>query len=468
MTRHTKGGRILSSELADAGREGVSEGSLPCAREQESHWLAERISDIGAANNLPLIALVTGRIDIEALQAALRAVVDAHQALRMRFFVQRGRLRWSELPVGGPTLPVVRRTTADPAGDIERLCSVPLSLEQTPAAVHLLHGPRGRDFLLFVFHHAIFDGLSKDVFAHDLFLAYARARATPDLPPALQGYGDYASYVQREREAVALLRDQARSHWPGLLCKIQDAPRFLACGHRDPACQTAGEVVRFVIGKDLKFELERLAAGAGVSLLVALLGGVQLLQSAYAGLDRGGVATHVPMTTRPRDAPGRIGMYVNMTAIYSEPRPLWTISAFLDTLSVSVRAALRLRAYPYAQAISEFGGGTDPRDLVPDVMLSYWKRRPLPRLPMAPRVRLDRLAPVFGRWSAARFRFIDEDARLSASLEYCSADLRRKHARRVTSDLLRVLGAMVREDGAIKVCNALAAIDAPHRAGALT
>ena len=58
---------------------------LPLSFGQERLWLLENIGGLGATYSVPQALLVTGDLNIEALETCLSRVVERHEVLRTRF-----------------------------------------------------------------------------------------------------------------------------------------------------------------------------------------------------------------------------------------------------------------------------------------------------------------------------------------------------------------------------------------------
>ncbi|MET8993488.1 condensation domain-containing protein, partial [Nonomuraea wenchangensis] len=148
---------------------------------QEGMWIAARMG-AGPAYHLPLALWFDGDLDVDALLSACAAVVARHPVLATTVTGDGGgaRLTMAEEP------PV---TLARPSGPdaLERLVrdevARPFDLDGGPVARFTLApaGP-GRHLLLFVAHHLVFDGMSKDILVRDLARFYTTGARGPVTP----------------------------------------------------------------------------------------------------------------------------------------------------------------------------------------------------------------------------------------------------------------------------------------------
>jgi amino acid adenylation domain-containing protein len=383
--------------------------------------MAELAGDLGAANNLPLSIEFEGGVDPHALQRALLNVAAAHPALRTEFVTHDGRLRRIERRVTDVELPIV-----DVEDDVEKVIEersrFPLDLLREPWNATLVRSARGRHALLAIFHHAIFDGPSKDVFVDDILDEYAavvsgtergRVRAVP-----------YVQHVSREQRAIEQLGAHAREYWEPRLPQVRSGLAWPRSAHAAPSEHASAEALRFTISAERR---DRLAAAAGSSVFTALVAVVQLLQHAHAGRAAGTIVTGVPLGTRQRDERREIGMFVNEVPVCSEPDPQLPFSEFVAATGQRLRELMSLRDFPYTEAVSRFGRGYDPRTLAPSVAISYWRT--------TGGARADRRLPVYGRRVRLSFRFVEGPEGIDAGIEYDSSLLHRQAAHRVVIGL---------------------------------
>lgn len=419
-------------------RSRITEGSYAlCSRAQEAVWFAEQAADIAAANNLPLTLDLEGRLDVDSLNQALTDVIDAHPELRTRFAERGGRLVKRELePAELETLQLAVEAVEDPSAVVAQDGRTPLDLFVTPFTLRLLRSASDRHVLYASFHHAIFDGTSKDIFVEDLAAAY-RARLSDGPIPLVRRRSYDHGATDDELEA------KAARYWEPTLAAVGDALQIAPSAHRADPSQATGESLSFDIAGALKARIDALGRQHDVSTFVILLGATQILQHVYAGRGEGGVATLIPLGTRTRNTHDVVGMFVNEVPFYGQPSRDLPVADYLHDVAERVREVALLRRYPFNYASARFGRDGDPHALLPRFGLSY--RKATPRTPAMPglRVTVDRLAPVYGRRWGARFRFLDVPGALLGCCEYDTAMLHDAAAERMVDHLVTLLEGMV-------------------------
>ncbi|MFE3324311.1 condensation domain-containing protein [Streptomyces sp. NPDC059176] len=187
-----------------AGQDPDRPGPAPLTHAQRRMWLMDRLGRTDASYNVPFATRLRGRLDVDALGAALTALVRRHQILRTRYGQRDGepyqevmrapdRIDVPVVDVGGGAAPALLDAEAGRPFD---LASGPV-----PRALVLRHGPEDHTVLL-TFHHIAVDGPSLEVVAEELAFLYAGmangiGTSLPERAP------QYAEFSHREHAAAA-------------------------------------------------------------------------------------------------------------------------------------------------------------------------------------------------------------------------------------------------------------------------
>src|SRR4051812_48188941 len=172
---------------------------------QQGIWVGERQGiDRTTAFHMPLAVWFEGALDVPGLLRACAGVLERHPLLSAAV----------EDVAGAPMLVPARERppvtfvdlTGQPADPFLHI-AMPFDLASGPLCrFTLARLDANRHVLLFVAHHLVFDGMSKDVLVRDLADAYA---GTPLAP--LSTTFEAAAEAQRAR--VAELLPEAREFW---------------------------------------------------------------------------------------------------------------------------------------------------------------------------------------------------------------------------------------------------------------
>ncbi|WP_339468641.1 amino acid adenylation domain-containing protein [Pseudomonas capeferrum] len=142
---------------------------------QPGHW------------NQSMLLKPAQRVQVEHLESALRAVLEQHDALRLRFSRQNG--QWQARFLALDSAPLVRQRSLAALGELDAAgteVQASLNLEQGPLLrAELFDLADGQQRLLLVIHHLVVDGVSWRVLLEDLQEAYQqRLKGQPVSLPA--------------------------------------------------------------------------------------------------------------------------------------------------------------------------------------------------------------------------------------------------------------------------------------------
>jgi amino acid adenylation domain-containing protein len=233
----------------------------PLAPAQSRLWLLDRMTNGLADHNIPAVISITGPLDVAALRAALRLLVDRHAALRTAFVLTpHGPVQQVSPVPDRDLLEVHGPGVDDPAEWIQRYARHPIDLTAPPLlrAALLANGPR--QTLVLVLHHLVSDGWTLRVLLRDLGRIYSAlvARADTARPPAPISYLDYAAW-QTSRLARGDFAGQL-TYWRNRLASLPPAAELPRPATSGPDGQRAPDGPA------------RLAAGLGQELTDAVRG----------------------------------------------------------------------------------------------------------------------------------------------------------------------------------------------------
>ncbi|MFI6599988.1 condensation domain-containing protein [Nonomuraea sp. NPDC050536] len=303
---------------------------------QHGMWITEVMH--GTGYHMPFALWFDGPLDDRAMAAACEAVLARHPILGSAFEERDGDLHI--VPAPAPPAVEVRSTLV--AEELAR----PFDLARGPLARFTLTAVSPtRHVLLFVAHHLVFDGVSKDVLVADLARAYAGATLTPRPMP-------YGQAVPIPPEAV----DYWKEHW-------RESPTVVIAGRPVAPRSGSPETV------DVALDLPDLA---GLSRFEVFLAAVHALLHRYGNAE---AAVAVAMSTRDERTRDDIGMFATELPFYSAPGR--TLRELATELRAQVREVNAFRNVPVARAV----GGIRPRTSLTPVSVSYRRRAPDPEFP---------------------------------------------------------------------------------------
>lgn len=283
---------LLDRSVADAEPEPdlvpcERHGDVPASAPQRRMWFLSRL-DEAAVYNVPIVLQVAGRLDEDALQAALNDLVGRHESLRTIFPDVDGTPYQRILPAGTMVPLDVRET--DDADEVDailaRIAREPFDLgREIPLRATIVRG-RTRDVLALVLHHIATDGWSVTPLARDLGLAYAARElgAAPEWEPLPVQYADYTEWLRRR--AGTHDPRAGLDHWVRTLTGLPAEIPLPYARQRHGRPTNAGSWVPFSIDAELHRRIDELAHGCGVTTFMVLQAAMALtLRLLGAGAD---------------------------------------------------------------------------------------------------------------------------------------------------------------------------------------
>ena len=277
---------------------------------QRRLWFLDQLDSTHAAYNIVAAARLRGRVDIDALRAAIRSLSDRHEILKTYYPAVNGEPTVA-LASSGADLAIVDVSDWDDA--------LRLADEEGRRPFDLAHGPlfrptlyrTGKDEWLFIatMHHIVSDGWSIGVLVREVGTLYQAAREHAPTPAALAvQYGDYARWLERAIDGPLLARQldfwkQRLAGAPASLELQTDNPR--------PAMQTfRGGTVRFSIAAPVARALRSVARDHDATLFMTLAAAFTAWLHRYSGQNDIMIGTPVA-NRRVREVEPLVGLFAN-------------------------------------------------------------------------------------------------------------------------------------------------------------
>lgn len=293
---------------------------LPLAYAQRGLWFQCQLKGASTAYNMASALRLRGALDVQALSAAIDAIVVRHESLRTRI-VNDEHGPWQVIvPASHIDLPVEDLRGCEASCRDARVAEV--RREQRTVPFDLARGPllRARllrladddHVLLRTVHHIVSDGWSEAVFSRELFAWYDRASAGGRAGPApTVQYGDFVLWQRDWLESGAL--DAGLRYWtrqlanaPGPLMLPTDRPRSQE--------QTLdARVLKVTVPGERLCALKRLSQAHQGTLYMTLLAAFAALLARYTGQED--IVIGSPVSTRQDpQLEQAIGFYMNTLA----------------------------------------------------------------------------------------------------------------------------------------------------------
>jgi amino acid adenylation domain-containing protein len=296
--------------------------SFPVSFAQQRLWILNQLLPDSPVYNVSTAVLLSGPLDIGALERTFTEIIRRHQSLRTTFTTVDADPAQIVHPAQPVTLSVQdlsdlpdKAREAKTRRLVYQEARLPFDLSKDPLLRHsLLRLGDEQHVLLLTMHHIVSDGWSMGVLQREvtaLYDAFANGEASP-LPELEIQYADYTVWQREWMQGQVL--DELLAYWkqqllgaPSVLELPTDNPR-----PRIPSYNGAAEP--FILSRALTERLKQVCQHEEVTLFMTLLAAFQVLLMRYSGETEIVVGTPVANRTRG-ETEGLIGFFVNTLAL---------------------------------------------------------------------------------------------------------------------------------------------------------
>ena len=333
--------------------------TFPLSFFQERLWFLDQLEPGLATYNVPGWVRLRGALDVDALSAAVRGVVERHEVLRTRFVELEGAPRQeiqTQVDVPMPSIDLSHLDTEAQHAEARRW-----ALDDAQAPFDLAKGPLLRcrllslgpqqHILVLVLHHIVSDGWSCGIIVREMAALYEAALSGGEsgLPELSVQYADYSVW-QRQR-LVGERLDSLLGHWRTELQGLEEL--VLPTDRPRPAIQRQHGARHAVhVPADAVGALDALARGQGTTLFVMLLATYQALLARWTGAEGGAVVSPVANRDR-REIEGLVGFFVNLVVLRSRLRLGVGLQGACGQAADTVRKAFAHQELPFERLVQD-------------------------------------------------------------------------------------------------------------------
>ncbi|MGW6642430.1 amino acid adenylation domain-containing protein [Streptomyces iakyrus] len=331
---------------------------LPLSFAQQRLWFLAQLDPGSTEYNVPLLVRWPGDLDIEALTAALDAVVKRHEILRTRLVPGTDGVAHQVIDESAPfVLPLADVSGHDdPAAATRKLVNAevmaPFDLARGPLVrATLIRTSADAHVLALAVHHVAFDEWSARILREELGALYEAFRAgEPDpLPPLAVQYADFA--VWQRQWLTGDVVDAHTAYWRDQLADLP-ALELPTDRMRPPVRSTDGAAVDFSVPAPAAEALRTLSRKNGVTMSMTLLAAFDVLLGWYTGSDD--VVVGTPVANRNRaETEDLIGFFVNTLVMRTDLSGDPTFTELLSRVRKTALAAYAHQDLPFEQLVDE-------------------------------------------------------------------------------------------------------------------
>lgn len=291
---------------------------------QQRLWFIDQLEPNNPIYNVPLALRLRGKLNVEALKAALNAIVARHEVLRTSFHVHEGK-SFQEiassllLEIDVIDLSHIQKEKREEQAKslITQSLMKPFNLQEIPLLrAKLLNLEEEETIFLLVLHHSISDEWSLKVMVNELSEFYAaeiekRSHNLTSLPVQ---YADFSLWQREYLDEKGEIYQQQMSYWRE---RLKEAPPILelSTDYPRPVVQSyKGDRRSFSLSSSLKKKLDDLSKKNQTTLFMTLLASFYTLLYRYTGQED--IIVGSPIANRNQsEIENLIGFFVNTLAL---------------------------------------------------------------------------------------------------------------------------------------------------------
>lgn len=347
---------------------------------QKRFWTIHQVGKDQASYNVPGTYKIKGKLDIQALDGAIRDLVNRHEILRTTFMIVDGApkqrisarygkeslLNYRDLRGNNNIEKEVNaliRKESNTIFDLEEGLLFKVSLFQT----------KDQEYIYAInMHHIISDGWSLEVLAKEMMILYDSHIKGQDhgMEPLNIQYKDYADWHNQLVDSLSFQnhRQYWLGHLSGPLPRI-DLKRNL---NRTMVRSNTGKTEHIIIGQKSKQKLQDLAKKADCSLFMVGLALLNTLIYKYSKQEDILIGSPVAGREHP-DLEDQVGLYINTLLLRNKIKGEGSFEQLLQVVKKNTIDALKFQSYPLDLLVDELDLPTEKgRNALFDVGFTYF------------------------------------------------------------------------------------------------
>ncbi|MEW2159999.1 amino acid adenylation domain-containing protein [Streptomyces sp. NPDC007189] len=448
---------------------------IPLSFAQRRLWFVDRFEGPSPTYNGAFALRLTGELDTDALQAALRDVIDRHEVLRTVIVEGDDGVPHQQVLALGDIpfeLPVVEVAGEDErAAAVDEVATATFDLAaDAPIRARLVRSGPSEHTLVVVAHHIAVDGESFGPLFRDLTTAYAARRegGAPAWEPLPVQYADYTLWQrdvlgdESDPESTAA---RQLAYWREALADLPQPLALPTDRPRPRVMNPAGDRVPFAIGPDLLAAVEKLAAEADTTVSMVMHAALAvLLHHLGCGDD---LSIGAPITDRTdEELRDLVGFFVNTWVLRVDLSGNPTFRRLLQQVRDRSLAAYDNQDMPFERLVELLNPDRSTAyNPFFQVMLSWQPPVPPMELPGLD-VRAERLETRTAKFDLFFDLLPNGSGGANCRLEYATSLFDRDTAETIAQRFVRVLGLLVADSG--RAIGTVDVLDAAERERLLT
>jgi amino acid adenylation domain-containing protein len=350
----------FENELVPFDRQSVSK--IPLSFSQERLWFIHQMEG-SIQYHMPAVLRLKGKLNVQALSTAFKAIVNRHEILRTILREEDGEACQVITEVENDVLNLTDGSGFVAEADLQQYIQAqiekPFDLSNDlMVRASLISLNEEEHMVVVVMHHIASDGWSRSIFIQELVTLYKAfdEGLNADLPALPVQFADYAVWQRNYLKGEVL--EKKIAYWKEKLQGI--SPLQLPLDYARPATQTSrGAVSSFRLESQVSEQMQALSTAQGTTLFMTLLAVFKVLLYRYSGQDD--IAVGSPIAGRQQqELEGLIGFFINTLVLRTQVDGDNSFVELLQHVKATTLQAYEHQDVPFEKLVEEVVKERDP------------------------------------------------------------------------------------------------------------
>ncbi|MEO2211138.1 amino acid adenylation domain-containing protein [Paenibacillus amylolyticus] len=325
---------------------------------QERLWILEQIIVDSSPYNIGHLFRLEGSFDLEIFKQSLHYLLKRHEILRTTFLLENSQVLQDIKEEIDLTINNLSITKDQVDSDLKELVhehyNYPFDLSENCFRVTIIHIENSSAYyLLFAFHHIIFDGSSESIFFKELSEIYSdlRNNLEVNLKPLPIQFSDYALWDRSQMAQRDL--DASKVYWDQQLSEIPDIHGLPLDFQRPVIPSYKGGYITRLIFKDKVDEFKKICNENRVSLFMGLHAIFVQLVARKSGQNDISIGTPTAGRYTPQ-LDELIGFFVNTLVLRTDIEEVFTFKDLFKHVKETDIAAFSNQAVGFDYLVNKY------------------------------------------------------------------------------------------------------------------
>ncbi len=313
--------------------------NYPASPAQQRMYILSSNPQSAIAYNIPIAIRISGKLNVNALEHALKTLISRHDSLRTSFVINSSKLRQQIDNIVDFQLQYYECSPTGLRSFLKKL-NQPFDLSKAPLfSASLIYTGEDKHVLFINAHHSICDGRSLAIILSELELLYSKKMP---LLPSL----DYKDYTKWHTDLIESEHGEKQAkYWNTNLSDNRPLLNLPIDKPRSSSQTFTGSRISFNIDHETSQKLRMFASEQKMTLFNILLCAYYIFLQKYSGQED--IIVGVPISGRSRDElQNMVGMFVNTLPIRCSVSPDTILTTLLKSISETCFAAYSNADYP--------------------------------------------------------------------------------------------------------------------------